>query len=65
MTSESERAEILATLTEIAQRLEHDRVQRDASIVAAAAAGAGHREIARATGLTHPGVAKIITRTTT
>lgn len=65
MASESERAKILATLTEITERLEHDRVQRDASIVAAAAAGAGYREIARATGLTHPGVAKIITRTAT
>lgn len=63
MTSDAERAMILAALTEIAERLERDRAERDASIVAAVRAGAGQRQIARAAGLTHPGVAKILART--
>ena len=56
------RAEILATLKELAQRLERDRAERDAAITAAVRAGAGQREVARAVGLSHPGVAKIVAR---
>lgn len=62
--SDDERAEILAELTEIAERLERDRIERDASIVSAVRAGAGHRQVARAVGLTHPSIAKILARAT-
>jgi hypothetical protein len=38
------------------------RAERDALIVQAAAEGAGAREIARLTGLTHPSVLRILAR---
>jgi hypothetical protein len=56
------RAAMLAELTDLAARLERDRAERDEAIVAAVRAGAGQREVARAAGLTHPGVAKIVAR---
>lgn len=50
-------------LSRAAKQVESFRQRRDTLIVRAQAEGAGLREIARAVGLTHRAVAKIIERT--
>lgn len=57
-------AELLEHVSEAAEQASEWLAQRDEWIVAAVRAGAGQREVARAAGLSHPGVAKIVARTT-
>jgi hypothetical protein len=57
----------VAAVNDVNLRAEEARqavAARDAAIAAAVAAGVGIREVARATGLSHTGVAQIVRRVT-
>jgi hypothetical protein len=53
---------LLEAAGEAAEEAARATAKRDAAIVAAVSAGAGQREVARATGLSHTGIAKILAR---
>lgn len=57
-------AEAVKRLDQAAIDLAAALAERDAAVVAAVRAGVSQRETARAVGLTHPGIAKILKRST-
>lgn len=56
-------ADLLAAVTYWADLTAHAATERDRAIVAAVATGHSQRAVARAAGLSHPAIAKVIART--